>query len=338
MSRPARSGTLLCALLCWLCAATSMTLSAQPAEGITVEGFHRLDTPADRALISLTVSSVAESPKVSETLLNERATEVVSLLRASGVTAESLRMADRPGSIESGGQRWRALRDLQASLPRDALPALLESLRALPFVTSRSITPISSELAAAQTQAIERATADARRKAEAAARQLGFALGTAREIRVLDATDRGASAEPSTALIGVEARVIVRYALVPATAQAEVLAIAAAKENQRAAATTVPSSAAVDKDSTSTSAAVESVPAVAVEIVAATYDSTGRGRFTTAAGTLWREVVPTPAQQRLKNGRTYRGSITAGIFGGYRMELEGIPRILKVEPVTTRRP
>jgi uncharacterized protein YggE len=343
-SRKAPSGTLLGVLVCFFCTATSMPLSAQPTEGITAEGFHRLETPADLALVSLTVSSAAESPTLAEARLNDRTAKALAALRANGIPTESLQTADRPLSIESGGQAWRAVRDLHASVPRGAIPALLDSLRALPFVASLTLAPYSSELAAAQTRAISEATADARRKAEAAARELGFALGTPREIRVLDANDRRKPVEQSSALISIEARVAVRYALVPATTQTEILAIAAAKENQRGAATTPPSSTTIAAASNSASATVASVPAIAsssavtVEIVAAIYDSTGRGRFTTAAGTLWREVVPTPLQQRLKNGRTYRGTITAGVFGGYRMEVEGIPRILKVEPVKAKKP
>jgi hypothetical protein len=70
-----------------------------------------------------------------------------------------------------------------------------------------------------------------------------------------------------------------------------------------------------------------------VEIVSAVYDSTGRGRFTTATGTVWREVVPAPSDQRLKPARRYRGTITLGVISGYRMQLDGVPRILKVAPV-----
>jgi hypothetical protein len=53
---------------------------------------------------------------------------------------------------------------------------------------------------------------------------------------------------------------------------------------------------------------------------------------------VWREVVPAPADQRLRPGRRYRGTITLGIFSGYRMQLEGVPRILKVEPAEAKRP
>lgn len=304
-------------------------LRAQPTEGITAEGFERIERPADLARISLTVISLSESSASAETTLKNRTLEVIALLRTNGMLADSLAQADRPVSVDSGNPRWRAACDLQANLPRETLPKLLDSLRTLPFVTLQSVTPSSSQIATLQTLAIERATAKARRKAEAAARQLGFALGTAREIRVLDATRREESAVPSSALIGVDAKVTVRYALVPATSQAEVLAIAAAKENNRVAKASA---------SSTTSSAPAEPTAVAVEIVSATYDSSGRGRFVTAAGTVWREVVPTPVQQRLKNGRTYRGSVTAGIFGGYRMELAGVPRILKVEPVADKRP
>jgi len=315
-----------------------MTAWAQPSEGISAEGFYRLESPADLAQIDLAISGTADSPESAEAELENHATEVFALLRSSGLVADSLREADRAVTSDPGAREWRAVRDVRGSVRRTSLPAVLGQLRDRVFVTIGSITPASSQRLAAQTAALERATAEARRKAETAARELGFALGPVREIRVSDAEDRPAADPSASAMIGVEARVFVRYGLVPATAQTEVMAIAAAKEKRRAAESSASATAVVEQRPASRSSADDASTALAVEIVAATYDSSGRGRFTTAAGTIWRETVPTPVQQRLKSGRVYRGAITPGIFGGYRMELVGIPRVLKVEPATDRRP
>ena len=330
-------------LLLTVCVSAPAALHAQPIEGITAEGFYRLESPADLALIQLTIIGRSESPVGAERVLQSHAAQAVSVLREHGLIDGSLRETDRAILPDPAGSGWRATRDLQASLrrttspdtaanagtnagadartdaPADALAKALQQLHSLAFLTIERVAPASSQLDSAQSTAIERATAEARRKAEVAARELGFALGPVREVRVNDtAAPAGSEASP-TALVSVEAKVVARFALVPATTQTEVLAIAAAKENKRPAEPLAAS-------------------ALTIEIVAAIYDSTGRGRFTTAAGTVWREVVPVPAQQRLKSGRTYRGTISPGIFGGYRMELAGIPRILKVEPVADQRP
>lgn len=70
-----------------------------------------------------------------------------------------------------------------------------------------------------------------------------------------------------------------------------------------------------------------------VELTSIRYDNEGKGIFTTATGTVWRETVASPTRSRLDPKRTYRGVITTGLIGGYRLNVEGVVRELKVEPI-----
>jgi hypothetical protein len=72
---------------------------------------------------------------------------------------------------------------------------------------------------------------------------------------------------------------------------------------------------------------------IAVELTAVRYDADGKGVFTTANGTVWRETVAAPTRSRLDARRTYKGVITSGLMGGFRLNVEGVVRELKVEPI-----
>lgn len=79
-----------------------------------------------------------------------------------------------------------------------------------------------------------------------------------------------------------------------------------------------------------------SAVSIPVKIVGVRYMSDGRGVFTTDSGTVWRETVVTPTNQRLRPQREYTGVISRGIFGGFRLNVEGIVREFKVEPIESR--
>ena len=72
---------------------------------------------------------------------------------------------------------------------------------------------------------------------------------------------------------------------------------------------------------------------IEVELTAVRYDADGKGVFTTSTGTVWRETVTSPVRSRLDSRRTYKGVITSGLMGGFRLNIEGVVRELKVEPV-----
>lgn len=70
---------------------------------------------------------------------------------------------------------------------------------------------------------------------------------------------------------------------------------------------------------------------VAARIVSVSYDSAGLGVFTMADGQIWRETVATPARHHLDRGREYAARIERGSIGGYRMYVEGVKWMHKVE-------
>ena len=72
---------------------------------------------------------------------------------------------------------------------------------------------------------------------------------------------------------------------------------------------------------------------IEVELTAVRYDADGRGVFTTSTGTVWRETVTSSTRSRLDPRRTYKGIITSGLMGGFRLNVEGVVRELKVEPI-----
>lgn len=69
-----------------------------------------------------------------------------------------------------------------------------------------------------------------------------------------------------------------------------------------------------------------------VEIVAVKYASE-RGVFEMADGQVWRETEKTPERLRLEPDTRYRAHIERGTLGGYRMHVDGVRRMLKVERV-----
>jgi hypothetical protein len=70
---------------------------------------------------------------------------------------------------------------------------------------------------------------------------------------------------------------------------------------------------------------------VDVRIVSARYDAAGLGVFTMADGQVWRETVETPARHHLDPGREYAARIERGSIGGYRMYVDGVKWMHKVE-------
>jgi len=72
---------------------------------------------------------------------------------------------------------------------------------------------------------------------------------------------------------------------------------------------------------------------VRVQITAATYGVDGRGLFQMSDGQVWRETETTPAGQRLSANKPYSGRIERGTMRGYRMYVDGIRRMIKVERI-----
>lgn len=70
---------------------------------------------------------------------------------------------------------------------------------------------------------------------------------------------------------------------------------------------------------------------VAVQITSATYGANGLGTFTMADGQVWRETEQTPERQRLAKSKQYTARIERGSFGGYRLYVDGIRRMMKIE-------
>lgn len=336
-----RAAAARCAL--WLgasvmCCVVVGHAATPPGEGISVQGVEVVSAPADRVAVSLTLNAVGRTAEEASQTLDTAGRGTLSRLAsaapAGGAAPAPPQMADLPPTRSADGGSWSAAREIRATLARDPAQSLLPALAAQPGVTVRSVTPVHGDLDGLRRAAIERATASAQARGDAAARGLGFVLGAVRDV-VVKTEERY-----SAAMVDVEARVDIRYALTPATTRAEVLAIAAAAQTTPSATPTAIAAPSADVTG-ETVAAPRQDPApqpLAVEVVAAVYDATGRGRFTTATGTVWREVVPAPDDQRLRPGRRYRGTITLGIFSGYRMQLEGVPRILKVAPADATRP
>lgn len=69
----------------------------------------------------------------------------------------------------------------------------------------------------------------------------------------------------------------------------------------------------------------------ATRIVAVRYTASGLGLFTMADGQVWLETVATPERHHLEPGREYAARIERGKVGGYRMYVEGVKWMHKVE-------
>lgn len=307
-----------------------------PAEGLSTQGTEVVSAPVDRVEVAVALSAVGRTPEDAVQALEATGREVLGRLAAASPTVSgnpaTPQVADLPATPVADGGSWSAVREIRAIVARDTAQPLLRELAALPGVKVRGVAPAHGDLDGLRRAAIERATAAAQARGDAAARGLGFVLGAVRDVTVKT------EERYSEAMVDVEARVDIRYALTPATTRAEVLAIAAAARPASGSAAAPKAAPAAATGVAGASDADRAPQPLAVEVVAAVYDATGRGRFTTATGTVWREVVPAPADQRLRPGRRYRGTITLGIFSGYRMQLEGVPRILKVEPAEAKRP
>ena len=304
------------------------TAGAPPAEGISVEARAVIERPADGLRLVVVVAAEGATAALARARLDDDSAALRAALPEEALApaaAPSLQpspqdapvVADGPLVPAADGRAWRASREFRFRVERRQADAALGSLATLRGVSVLSATSTLSTLPDARRLAVEQATDEAGRKAAAAANRLGFTLGTVQEVKVADEERR------SEGIVEAVATVTVRFSLLPATSRSEVLAIAAASS------VGAESPRVVDPQADASPAAPA---ALAVEIVEATYDTSGRGRFTTATGTVWREVVPAPADQRLKPGRRYRGTVTLGAISGYRMALEGVPRILKVQP------
>ena len=70
---------------------------------------------------------------------------------------------------------------------------------------------------------------------------------------------------------------------------------------------------------------------VTVQIVSVAYDAVEKGTFRTSNGQVWRETEVTPKRYRLSTAREYKARIERGAFGGYRMYVDGVKWMLKIE-------
>ncbi len=70
---------------------------------------------------------------------------------------------------------------------------------------------------------------------------------------------------------------------------------------------------------------------VAVRIVEVRYNAAGLGVFRMADGQVWQETVATPARLHLQPGKEYDAAIERGSLGGYRMHVDGVRWLHKIE-------
>ncbi|MBL8271504.1 hypothetical protein, partial [Steroidobacter sp.] len=74
----------------------------------------------------------------------------------------------------------------------------------------------------------------------------------------------------------------------------------------------------------------ESVERATVQIANVTYGFDGRGLFRMTDGQVWKATESAPPEQRLDPGKSYAARIERGKIGGYRMYVEGTPRMIRV--------
>lgn len=70
---------------------------------------------------------------------------------------------------------------------------------------------------------------------------------------------------------------------------------------------------------------------VAVRIVSTAYNAAGLGIFRMDDGQVWRETTPTPARHHLDPQREYAARIEKSRIGGYRLYVDGVRWMHKVE-------
>lgn len=70
---------------------------------------------------------------------------------------------------------------------------------------------------------------------------------------------------------------------------------------------------------------------VEVRIVSTGYNAAGLGIFRMADGQVWRETTPTPARHHLDPQREYAARIEKSRLGGYRLYVDGVRWMHKVE-------
>lgn len=70
-----------------------------------------------------------------------------------------------------------------------------------------------------------------------------------------------------------------------------------------------------------------------VQITSVTYTAEGHGLFLMSDGQQWRETEKAPKGQRLNIDGQYTARIQRGMLGGYRMYVDGMRRMIKVERV-----
>jgi len=74
----------------------------------------------------------------------------------------------------------------------------------------------------------------------------------------------------------------------------------------------------------------ETVDQASVAIENVSYGFDGKGLFSMTDGQVWKAVESTPPEQRLEPGKRYAGRIERGKLGGYRLYVEGTPRMVRV--------
>lgn len=70
---------------------------------------------------------------------------------------------------------------------------------------------------------------------------------------------------------------------------------------------------------------------VEVKIISTSYNVAGLGIFRMADGQVWRETTPTPARHHLDPQREYAAHIEKSRLGGYRLYVDGVRWMHKVE-------
>jgi hypothetical protein len=77
----------------------------------------------------------------------------------------------------------------------------------------------------------------------------------------------------------------------------------------------------------------DTVEEVTVRIQNVSYGRDGMGLFRMADGQVWKATESTPREQRLETGKNYGARIERGKLGGYRMYVDGAPRMIRVTRV-----